>query len=64
MRLITDTELTSRTDVELAVLFQMAAEALATTIPGSPARNAVVASLQNISRAKAQRYYRRMAPGF
>jgi hypothetical protein len=64
MRLITDTELAGRSDVELAVLFHMAAEALATTAPGTAARNAVIASLQNITRAKARRYYRRMAPGF
>jgi hypothetical protein len=64
MRLITDTELTGRSDVELAVLFHMAAEALATTVPGTAARDAVIASLQNICRAKAQRHYRRRVPGF
>jgi len=63
MRLITDTELTGRTDAELAVLFHMVAQALAAAKPGTPARRNVIASLQNISTAKAQRHYRRKAPG-
>ncbi len=62
MRSITNTELTGRTDVELAVLFQITAEALATTAPGTAARAMVIASLQNIGRANAQRHYRRLAP--
>lgn len=64
MRLITDNELAGRTDVELAVLFHMAAEALAAAKPGSAARRSVIASLQNISRERAQRHYRCLAPGF
>ncbi len=63
MRLITDTELTGRTDAELAVLFHMVSQALAAAKPGTPARRNVIASLQNISTARAQRHYRRPAPG-
>ncbi len=64
MRLITDTELTSRTDVELAVLFHMVSNALAVAKPGSPARRTVIASLQNISRARAVRHKQCTVPGF
>ena len=49
MRLITDTELTNRTDVELAVLFHMVANILGRTRPGTPERGRVIASLRNIS---------------
>lgn len=64
MRLITDTELTSRTDAELAVLFQMAAEALAQTKPGSPGRRTVITNLQTISRAQSVRHRQNTVPGF
>lgn len=64
MRLITDTDLSSRSDVELAVLFEMVAEALGRTSPGTPARRTVIASLRNISRARAARHRRCRAPGF
>jgi hypothetical protein len=64
MRLITDTELTSRSDVELAVLFHMVSNALADARPGSPARRRVIASLQNISRARAGRHKQCRVPGF
>jgi len=56
MRLITDTDLASRTDVELAVLFHMVSQALGRTRPGTPGRQAVIASLQNISRARSVRH--------
>jgi hypothetical protein len=64
MRLVTDTELSSRTDVELAVLFHMAAEALGCTASGTPERRTVIASLQNITRARAQRHRQCRVPGF
>ena len=64
MRLITDKELTSRTDVELAVLFQMVSNALAHAQPGSPGRRRVIASLQNISHEQAGRHKQCTVPGF
>jgi hypothetical protein len=63
MKLLTDTELARRSDCELAVLFQMAAEALARTAPDSPARRNVIASLQNISRERARRHLQGRTPG-
>ena len=63
MRLITETELTGRTDVELAVLFQVVSQALATAKPGTPARQTIIASLQNISSVRASRHYRSTVPG-
>ncbi|MFW6027322.1 MAG: hypothetical protein ACOC91_00795 [bacterium] len=63
MRLLTESELTSRSDAELAILFQRAAESLATTQPGTPERQAAITSLQNISRAQACRQRRSITPG-
>lgn len=63
MRLISDTELASRTDLELAVLFQVASEALATAKPGTQERRDVIASLQNISRERARRHLHCRPPG-
>lgn len=63
MRLITDSELANRTDLELAILFQIASEALGRTRPGSPERQTVVASLQNISRARSTRHRQNRTPG-
>ena len=64
MRLLTDSELARRADCELAVLFQMATEALAHTAPDTPARRNAIASLQNISRERAHRHRRCRTPGF
>jgi hypothetical protein len=64
MKLITGTELTRRTDVELAVLFQAVSEALAVTEPDTPARRNAIASLQNISRERARRHRHSRTPGF
>jgi len=64
MKLITDIDLTSRTDAELAVLFHMASQALAVTDPGTPGRRSVIASLQSISRARAVRHLQCTVPGF
>jgi hypothetical protein len=63
MRVLTDRELARRADCELAVLFQIAAEALAHTAPGTPARHDAIASLQNISRERARRHRRNRTPG-
>jgi hypothetical protein len=63
MRLITDSELANRTDLELAILFQIASEALARTTPGSPERQTVIASLQNIGRARSARHRQCRTPG-
>jgi len=63
MRLLTETELTGRTDAELAILFQWAAESLATTRPSTPERRAAIASLQNITRTQARRQRQSVTPG-
>jgi hypothetical protein len=63
MRVITLNELTGRTDLEIAVLFHVASQALGCTLPGTPARRAVIASLQNISEARAARHKAGRAPG-
>lgn len=63
MRLLTETELARRADCELAVLFQISAEALAHTAPGTPAHRNAIASLQNISRERACRHRRSRTPG-
>lgn len=63
MRLITDTELAGRTDVELAVLFQTVSEALPGAAPGTPERRTVITSLQNISRERARRQRQSWPPG-
>jgi hypothetical protein len=63
MRLITDSELANRTDLELAILFHVASQALGRTRPGSPERQAVIASLQNISRARSVRHKQCREPG-
>ena len=55
MKVITLNELTTRTDLELAVLFHIASQALGRTAPGTPVRRAVISSLQNISEARALR---------
>jgi hypothetical protein len=63
MRLITDSELARRSDAELAVLFQKAAEALATAKPGTQERRSAVASMQNIGRERARRHRQPRPPG-
>jgi hypothetical protein len=63
VRLITDTDLASRTDVELAILFHMVSQALGRTKPGTPGRQTVIASLQNISQARAARHRQCRVPG-
>lgn len=64
MRVITDNDLAARSDAELAVLFHVVSQALATTQPLSDRRRRVIASLQTISRAKAARHYQCAVPGF
>ena len=63
MKVITLNELASRTDLEIAVLFHMASQALGRTTPGTPARRAVISSLQNISQARADRHKAGRGPG-
>ena len=63
MRLITRSELANRTDVEIAVLFGVAAKALGWTQPGTPERARVIASLQNINLARAYRHQQHRVPG-
>jgi hypothetical protein len=63
MRVITQEELASRTDFELAILFGMAAEELGRAKPGSPARQALIHSLQNISQERAARHRQNRTPG-
>jgi hypothetical protein len=64
MRLITENDLNGRTDFELAILFGMVAEALGRTKPGTPARRAIIASLQNISLARSAQHRQCLTPGF
>lgn len=63
MRPITDTDLSGRSDVELAVLFQVVSEALADTAPGTPERRTVIDSLQTISEARSARHRACAVPG-
>lgn len=63
MRMISNTELTSRTDSELAILFSMVSKQLAVAKAGTPERRKVIASLQNISIAQRQRHQKLAAPG-
>ena len=55
--------LPGRTDAELALLFHTVLQALAGTAPGSEERRAVIDSLQNISKARAERHRKSTAPG-
>jgi hypothetical protein len=64
MRVITDNDLAARSDAELAVLFHMVSQALAVAEPNTDRRRRVIASLQNISRARAARHRQCMVPGF
>lgn len=55
MRVITLNDLANRTDLEIAVLFHIASQALGGTVSGTAERQAVIASLQNISQARSRR---------
>ena len=55
MRVITDNDLAARSDAELAVLFHMVSQGLAAAEPHTDRRRRVIASLQNISRARGRR---------
>ena len=57
-RLITRSELSGRSNLELAALFRAASEALAQSAPGAPARRNALASLENIGRERAARMHR------
>jgi hypothetical protein len=64
MRVITDNDLAARSDAELAVLFHVVSQALGEAKPATDHRKRVIASLQNISRARAARHFQCRAPGF
>ncbi len=64
MKVITNFELANRTDNELAALFAMASKALVMTDRETPERRNIIASLENINRARAGRYYQARQPGF
>jgi hypothetical protein len=57
-RLITRSELTGRSESELAALFRQAAEALAISAPHSAERRNALASMENIARERAARHHR------
>ena len=53
MKLISNHELQQRSESELSILFCKVSEVLACTSRGSPERRNALASLENISRARA-----------
>jgi hypothetical protein len=55
MKLVTTYELEKRSDSELSALFRAVSQALVRTKRGSPERRNALASLENISRARAVR---------
>jgi hypothetical protein len=55
MKLFTNHELEKRSDSELSALFRAVSQALVRTKRGSPERRNALASLENISRARAVR---------
>jgi hypothetical protein len=57
-RLITRSELTGRSESELAALFREVSLGLAQTAPGTPQRRDALASLENIARERAVRALR------
>jgi hypothetical protein len=57
-RLITRSELTRRSNNELAAIFRQASDALAQSAPGSPGHRNALASLENIARERAARMNR------
>ncbi len=56
MRLISAYELHRRSESELSLLFRQVSKGLVLTNRGSPERRNALATLENISRARAQRY--------
>jgi hypothetical protein len=60
MRLITRSELTGRSDSELAVLFREASCALARSDVSSAQRRDALATLENIAAERAVRFARRL----
>lgn len=64
MKKISETDLTSRADSELSMLFHEVSKALAHTKPGTIERREVIASLQNISRERARRHRQNKISGF
>ncbi len=64
MKVITNFELANRSDNELAALFAMASKALVMTERETPERRSLIASLENINRARGGRCYQVKQPGF
>lgn len=62
MRLMTTHELGTRTEIELAVLFDMVSKALVRTERGTPERRNALASLENIARARMDHRRRAARP--
>lgn len=60
-RLITRSELTGRSDTDLAALFRQVSLGLAQVTPGSPAHRRALGTLENIARERAAR---RLRPRF
>jgi len=57
-RIITQSELQNKTDIELSALFQKISRQAATSQPGSLKQVFALASLDNIRKVQAQRVYR------
>lgn len=55
MKLISNYELQRRTETELSAMFRQVSQGLARTRRQTPERRNALASLENISRARAQR---------
>jgi len=55
-RIITESELTNKTDIELSALFQKVSREIENSESGSPERRNALANLENISRAMRTRY--------
>ena len=55
-RIITESELTNKTDIELSALFRKVSREIVNSKIGSPERRKALASLDNISRAMRTRH--------
>lgn len=57
-RLMTRSELTGRSDSELAAIFRQASVALAQSAPGSADRRNALATIENVGRERVARLHR------
>jgi len=62
MKLISNMELYARNESELSAIFCTVSQRLVRTKRGTPERRNALASLENISRVRAQKYAMRGAP--